>query len=102
MKTIYFTLFICFFILSTTYSQTNWIPQNSGTFENINSVFTIDGYNVWASGNNGKILKTTDCGLNWTAITPPAATNFNCITFINYNTGFAGGQDSKIYKTTFR
>jgi len=42
-----------------------WIQQNSGTNEYLNSVCFTDTLNGWVVGNNGIILHTDNGGINW-------------------------------------
>jgi len=51
------------FICST---NTQWIPQNSGTSTHLTEIRFINQNTGWACGINGLILKTTNGGTNWT------------------------------------
>lgn len=89
---------------SFSYSQTGWISQNSGTFENLNGVFFIsnnpgDYTKGWVVGDAGKLLRTTNSGLNWFSVPSPTGFNFNCVFFVNSQLGFIGSQNGKLYRT---
>lgn len=44
-----------------------WLPQSSGSTENLRAIWAADATNLWAVGDNGTILKGD--GTNWTAQT---------------------------------
>ena len=44
-----------------------WVPQTSGSTENLRAIWAADATNLWAVGDNGTILKGD--GTNWTAQT---------------------------------
>lgn len=44
-----------------------WLPQSSGTTENLRAIWAANATNLWAVGDNGTILKGD--GTNWTAQT---------------------------------
>ena len=53
-------------ILHTTDGGDHWLPLNSGTTINLNSVqFLPDGKHGWAAGDKGVILHTKDGGVRW-------------------------------------
>ncbi len=105
MKKIIIILLVFFLSLNLAYSQSGWIVQSSGTYENLNGIFFP--YNIidnstsgLAVGNAGVVLKTTNSGVNWSSISFPAGSNNLCVTFKNPQLGFVGNQNGKIYSTT--
>jgi len=88
----------------------NWMPQNSGTTNNLYSIHYPVGIKGsvpfaqattgWAVGQNGTILKTTNSGTNW--ITQSSGTNDDLysVYFNNTNTGFIVGENGTILRTT--
>ncbi len=53
-------------VLKTTNGGQDWFAQNSGTKNNLFSIFfNADGVTGWVSGDKGCILKTTDGGITW-------------------------------------
>lgn len=52
-------------ILKTTDGGISWISQSTSTYEDILSVYFLDGLNGWVGGYSGSIFKTTDGGLTW-------------------------------------
>ena len=53
-------------ILHTIDGGDHWLPLNSGTTSNLNSVqFLPDGQHGWAAGDMGVILQTHDAGVHW-------------------------------------
>lgn len=85
-------------LLSSFPQMINWVPLNSGTYENLNDVAFLSSTRIIAAGNNGKVVYSTNSGMTWTTRPFPAATDILCLYF-NGNTGFAGCKNSKIYKT---
>jgi hypothetical protein len=62
MKKIYILL-IALFLVNGAMAQ--WVPQNSGTTKNLNSVCFTDADNGYAVGDSGTILKTINGGMHW-------------------------------------
>ncbi|WP_068636576.1 WD40/YVTN/BNR-like repeat-containing protein [Thauera butanivorans] len=59
---------IMFLLPSSARSEQTWVPQHSGTSNELHSVsFTPDGRSGWAVGFGGTILATTDGGQTWVA-----------------------------------
>jgi hypothetical protein len=64
-KVIYRFLFLQLF-LNISYSQYDWIEQNSGVTTQLNSVcFTSSFYTAWCCGGGGTVLKLIGNGNNW-------------------------------------
>jgi len=102
MKKIIFTMAFIFplLIASQLFSQINWVPQSSGTLENLNGIHFVDPNYGFAVGNNGVVKKTTNAGLNWNTVSFPVTTNNLCVFFTSYSTGYIGNSNFSVYKTT--
>jgi photosystem II stability/assembly factor-like uncharacterized protein len=90
-------------IFKTTNSGINWTQYlPNPTTNHINSVFFINDTVGYATGDNGRILKTINTGENWIYLNSGANYNieFNSIYFPNSNIGFAAGTRGSIFKTT--
>ncbi len=88
------------FIIKTTNSGIDWIPQTSGTDLNLKSVQFFNQDIGWICGEDGLILKTTDGGQNWIELTSGIPETLNDIFFYDLNTGWVVGFAGKILKTT--
>jgi photosystem II stability/assembly factor-like uncharacterized protein len=89
---------IIFFSVINIYSQPGWFIQNSGTTQNINSIYILN-YNLgFAACNGGLLLKTGNGGNSWNLLY-----TFNSdvkrVRFFDHLTGFVFTNDG-IYKTT--
>jgi len=60
-----------------------WIPQTSGTTNNLNFILFKDNMLGFAVGNNGTILKTTNGGTNWIQKNSNTSSNLNNIDLSN-------------------
>lgn len=101
------SIFLLLFCLSIshTFSQSGWVVQNSGTYEDLNGVYfpynSIDSsINGLAVGNAGVVLKTMNSGLNWSTVTGPSGLNNSCVFFKSTQLAFVGCQNGNIYATT--
>jgi photosystem II stability/assembly factor-like uncharacterized protein len=93
----FYILIIGLIILSDASAQ--WIPQNSGTINNLYSFFFTDVNTGYAAGDAGTLLKTSDGGLNWTVQSSGTDSDLKAIYFPTALTGYAAG-DGVIIKTT--
>ena len=62
MKRLYILLFALFVICG---AMAQWVPLNSGTTNNLNSLYFVDANTGYAVGDSGAIVKTADGGMNW-------------------------------------
>jgi photosystem II stability/assembly factor-like uncharacterized protein len=76
-------------------SQTGWYPLQSGTSNILKSVYFVDSYTGYMTGD-GIILKSTNAGNNWLVIND--IIGGKSTQFVNANTGYVC--DGTIYKTT--
>jgi len=88
MKTITFLILLSIlpFILNG-----QWYPQNSGTSENLSSIYFTDTLNGWTVGNSGTILSTVDGGDNWEEQISGISNNLLSVFFTNTTHGWVGG-----------
>lgn len=86
-------IYIFLFLLSinTVYSQSGWVPQNSGISTRLYSVYFTGHYTGWASGDSGVILNTTNGGTNWSRQISGTTYPLLSIMFADENTGWASG-----------
>jgi photosystem II stability/assembly factor-like uncharacterized protein len=95
-KLIYAFLFVL--ISSPSYAQ--WISLQSGTIQNLNTIYFVNALTGIAAGNNGTIAATTNSGINWTIVSGiPTTQPINTMCFPTINTGYASGQTGYILKT---
>ncbi|MCC6255842.1 MAG: T9SS type A sorting domain-containing protein [Ignavibacteriaceae bacterium] len=87
------------FILKTTNSGSDWIPQNSGSTVTLKSVQFIDQSTGWICGTDGLILLTNDGGINWIESISGTNETLNDLHFVDYNTGYIVGNNETILKS---
>jgi photosystem II stability/assembly factor-like uncharacterized protein len=95
-------------ILHTSDGGKNWNVQNSGTTNDIVSVFFLDRNRGWASSLNYTtvpygtvLLKTTNGGLDWTGAPYPENDIFiTCILYRDTLNGWMGGKPHALVRTT--
>lgn len=93
MKKIIKTLVISIILLYVNLVNAQWFQQNSGTINNLNSVFCASPDTVYACGKNGTILRTIDGGSSWDILNSGINKMLNSISFVNKEVGFVGGDD---------
>ncbi|MCA0389024.1 MAG: T9SS type A sorting domain-containing protein [Bacteroidetes bacterium] len=86
-------------ILKTTDKGASWTNSNTITGP-INSVFSIDGVNVWAVGNFGNIFKSPDAGANWSPVTSGTTSHLQSVRFSDSQNGIIVGNLGFTLKTT--
>lgn len=98
-------------IIQTTNSGNNWVIQNSGTFNNIESIFFLNERLGWALTYNvfpdpgefqgTEILTTVNGGNNWSSSMFPDTNMFmKTVFFLDSLKGFLGGIAASIVMTT--
>lgn len=92
-------LFILFTLL-TKFSFSQWIQLNSGTNDNLTSVYFFDNDTGWVAGGNGSILKTTDGGTTWSSLSSGTTQILTRIQFVDSKIGYSSGHSGTILKTT--
>jgi len=86
-------------ILKTTNGGDNWIPQSSGTTNDLKSVFFIYP-SGWAVGEGGTILKTTNAGINWIPQSSGTTQDLRSVYFDDHYNGTVVGNSGIILNTT--
>jgi photosystem II stability/assembly factor-like uncharacterized protein len=76
-----------------------WVPQNSGTTNNLNSVYFTDANTGYAVGDSGTIIKTADGGASWTEQISPTDSVLVSVCFPDANIGYVVGLGGNIIKT---
>jgi len=88
--------FLILLISVKSYSQYGWYPLNSGTTQNLNSLYG----NFYIAGDSGIILKGINYGNNWIRIQSPTTNNLNSIWFEIYDSKLLiAGDSGKVYIT---
>jgi photosystem II stability/assembly factor-like uncharacterized protein len=87
-------------IIKTTNGVANWESQNSGTTNQLFSVYFSGINNGWVAGDAGTILKTTDGGVTWQSQASGTSSRLLSVYFVNSNTGWAVGNEGTIIKTS--
>ncbi len=88
-----------------TNSQQGWFEQNSGTTNDLLSVYFIDSLCGWIGTSEGRILKTINGGEDWNLYSTNSNKDVFSIYFINRDTGwcasstYSSGGEGDIYKT---
>lgn len=82
--------------ISESFAQ--WMPQTSGTIEQLNDVVVIDGTTAIAVGNNGTILKTTNLGATWIPKSIGTTANLRSTAFYG-SRGYAVGDSIVCFST---
>ncbi|MFZ1321935.1 MAG: YCF48-related protein [Ignavibacteria bacterium] len=108
MKKILFLILNLLLLITSAYSQSNWLWQNPlPQGNNLSRIQFVDQYTGYAAGWNFTILKTTNSGDNWFITNShidsipngiSSSQILNAIYFINSETGFVG--NNGIFKTT--
>ena len=97
MKKVYIFL-IALFLVNGAMAQ--WVPQNSGTTKNLNSVCFTDANTGYACGDSGVILKTADGGTNWILQNWGTRYSLTTVHFPKADTGYIEGDCDVSLKTT--
>jgi photosystem II stability/assembly factor-like uncharacterized protein len=93
----YYVLMAALLMVSGAMAQ--WFPQNSGTTNNLNSVYFTDANTGYAVGDSGTIIKTNDGGDNWGIQSSGTSADLYSVQFTDSLTGYAVGDSSIILKT---
>jgi hypothetical protein len=87
-------------ILHTSDGGQTWVPQASGTTNQLRAVSFSDSQTGTVVGELGTILRTTDGGATWVPQTSGVTETLLALTFTDANNGTAVGQLGVILKTT--
>jgi len=77
-----------------------WSLLQSGTTEDLQTIFFINPNTGWCGGTSGAILQTTNGGATWIKQSTNTLKRINSIYFVNESTGWAVGESGLILKTT--
>jgi photosystem II stability/assembly factor-like uncharacterized protein len=100
---------VALLLVSLTQAATGprWTEQSSGVTARFRGISAVSDTVVWASGNNGTIVRTIDGGKTWQTVAPPPDTqklDFRDIDAIDDNTAYVlsigPGEASRIFKTS--
>ncbi len=99
-KLIYFIIF--FVIISENNYSQGWFNQNSGTVQDLHSVFFVNKDTGWIVGYWGTFQKTTNGGNNWTSGSKFTSHHLSSIFFLNEQLGWATTwySEGEIFKTS--
>ena len=92
------TKYLICIILFSSFSYSQWFPQNSGTSNRLSNIYFVNDNTGIAVGLFGTARKTTNGGLNWTGLSVTTEHLYG-IYLNNANTGYVCG-DGVFYKTT--
>lgn len=82
-------LFLVFFVVYCCGFSQSWVKQESGTTEDLYSIYFLNTDTGFASGSNGTIIKTTDGGSSWATAHSNTTERISSLHFTNIQTGFA-------------
>ncbi len=88
MKKLSLLLLMLFVVKGTT---AQWFPMNSGTLNNLYSVYFTDANTGYAVGAGGTILKTYNAGTNWSSLNSGTQYDLSSVHFPVDSTGYAIG-----------
>lgn len=86
-------------ILNSQDGGQSWLPQTSGTGEDLFGVYFLTADFGFAVGRTGTILKTTNGGTNWDAKTAGTSTIFSDVFIFEDSTIWIAGQDRLRYSS---
>jgi len=82
-------ILLTLFTVNGTFAQ--WLPQNSGTANNLNSVHFTDDNTGYIVGDSGTILKTENGGDQWIPLNSGTSHHLRSVSFITPSTGYTVG-----------
>jgi photosystem II stability/assembly factor-like uncharacterized protein len=98
MNKTFITLAALIIFSFSAYSQ--WQILNSGSSQNLNSVYYVNQQTGYICGAGSALRKTTDGGVNWIPQDPVGAIELRSVYFFDANTGLICGNNGTIAKTT--
>jgi len=87
-------------ILKTTDGGTSWAALNSGTSNQLFSIYFSNANEGLAVGSAGTIIRTDNGGTNWASQTSGTSSQLNSVCFSDTLTGYVVGSGGTILKTT--
>ena len=106
MKNLIISIISVILTASLSFSQNGWVPQQSRTTRNLNSIFFINSMTGWCVGDSNTVLRTTNGGSEWNTVLSSGYYRLSSVFFVNENTGWCCGgitfplKSGVIYKTT--
>jgi photosystem II stability/assembly factor-like uncharacterized protein len=97
MKKLFYLLLLLFLTLNVADAQ--WVKLNSGTSQDLNSVYFTNPLTGYIVGDTGTILKTTNGGALWITLTSGTLENLWSVYFTDTTTGYVVGSNGTILKT---
>jgi photosystem II stability/assembly factor-like uncharacterized protein len=94
----FYALIVALFLINGAMAQ--WVPQNSGTTKNLNSVYFTGANTGYAVGDSGIILKTPNGGAIWEIKSSGVTSNLYSVHFPSINIGYAVGVGGIILKSS--
>lgn len=86
-------------ILTSVDEGKTWKTVNSGTTENLYSIWFVSEKEGWISGSNGLLFKTTDGGKSWNPISLDISNIISNMYFVDRDNGFLTVDKSGVYYT---
>lgn len=99
MNNLKFVVLFCL-TYSMSFSQSGWNKQNSGTSENLKSIYFVDIKNGFIVGDNGTLLRTTDGGKNWDMQSCGTTNNLSKVLFVDSLNGIVIGSNKTYLQTS--
>ena len=81
-------------------ANAQWVAQNSGTTNQLGSIYFKDLNTGYIVGDYGTILKTTDGGTNWIPQNSGTNNYLSSVFFTDNNNGFVVGSSGTLLRTT--
>jgi photosystem II stability/assembly factor-like uncharacterized protein len=92
-----FLIATALFVVNGVFAQ--WVLQNSGTKNKLNSVSFTDSTTGYIVGNEGIILKTENGGGTWSPLNSGTSNSLLSVCFSDPATGYVVGSNGTILKT---
>jgi photosystem II stability/assembly factor-like uncharacterized protein len=89
-----------FIVCRTTDGGISWTEYNTGSLEELYSIYFINSYIGWGVGANGKIVKTYNGGITWENQMSFTTRVLSSVFFQDENVGWITGESGIILKTT--
>lgn len=86
-------------ILKSVNGGLNWIQQDCGFTERLNSLYFVHGYTGWIVGESGLILKTINGGKTWVQLPSDNTNSLSQVCFIDARTGWATSNNNSFLFT---
>ncbi len=77
----------------------SWSAVESGTTQNLKSVWASTEGDIWAVGDDSTILRSTDGGAGWHRLSPPAGGNLDAIWGSDPHDVYFAGSDGQLLHT---